>query len=84
MSRFCQSCGMPIKQDPQHGGTDSDGSRSTEYRSLCYQDGKFLDECRTAKEMQEFCIKKMNEEGIPKFVAWIFTRGIPKLNRWSA
>ena len=84
MNRFCQSCGMPIKKDPQHGGTNSDGNRSTEYCSLCYQDGKFLDECRTAKEMQEFCINKMNEEGIPKFVTWILTRGIPKLNRWSA
>lgn len=83
MNKFCQSCGMPIKKDPQGGGTNSDGTKSTEYCSFCYQDGNFLDECKAAKEMQEFCIEKMNEEGTPRFVAWIFTRGIPKLNRWS-
>lgn len=84
MNKFCQSCGMPLSKDPQNGGTHSDGSKSAEYCSLCYQNGNFLDGCRTAKEMQEFCIKKMNEEGTSKFVAWIFTRGIPRLNRWTA
>jgi len=33
--------------------------------------------------MQSFCIQKMKEQGMPKFVAWIFTRGIPKLERWK-
>jgi len=84
MSKFCQSCGMPMNKDPQHGGTNSDDSKSTEYCSLCYKDGGFLDGCKTAKDMQDFCIRKMNENGMPKFMAWVLTRGIPKLNRWSA
>lgn len=83
MSKFCQSCGMPMNKDPQDGGTDSDGSRNDEYCSLCYKDGKFVDRCKTAKEMQAFCIKKMNENGTSKPIAWLFTRGIPKLKRWS-
>jgi hypothetical protein len=33
--------------------------------------------------MQDFCVQKMNEDGMPKFVAWLFTRGIPKLKRWK-
>jgi hypothetical protein len=33
--------------------------------------------------MQSFCIQKMKEQGMPKFIAWIFTRGIPKLERWK-
>ena len=84
MSNMCQSCGMPMSKDPQNGGTNSDGSKSTDYCSLCYKDGAFLDGCKTAKEMQDFCVKKMNEDGMPKFMAWFFTRGIPKLSRWSA
>ena len=26
--KFCQSCGMPIEQDPEKGGTNQDGSKS--------------------------------------------------------
>ena len=29
----CQSCGMPMKRDPQRGGTNADGSKSTMYCS---------------------------------------------------
>ena len=47
------------------------------------KDGDFLDGCKNAKEMRNFCIKKTNENGMPKFLAWLFTRGIPRLNRWS-
>ena len=83
MSKICQSCGMRLSKDPQNGGTNSDGSKSIEYCSLRYKDGRFLDKCTKAKEIQAFCIKKMNENGTPKFIAWLFTRGIPKLNRWS-
>lgn len=84
MSKSCQSCGMPIKRDPQQGGTNSDGSKSTEYCSLCYKNGKFLQPDFTASEMQNFCIEKISECGMPKFAAWLFTRGIPRLKRWSA
>jgi len=83
MNKFCQSCGMPINKDPEQGGSNADGSKTDEYCSLCYQDGKFFQPDLNAKEMQAFCVEKMTEQGMPKLVAWLFTRGIPKLRRWN-
>ena len=83
-NKFCQSCSMPLSKDPEHGGTEIDESKSELYCSYCYKDGEFLSpEIDTAKKMQDFCIVKMQEQGMPKFVAWIFTRGIPRLKRWK-
>lgn len=82
MEKFCQSCGMPMKKDPQLGGTNTDGSKSEKYCSLCYVEGQFIQPDMNAKEMQSFCIEKMKEQGIPRFVGWMFTRSIPKLERW--
>ena len=84
MGASCQSCGMPLKRDPNHGGTNADHSKSTEYCSLCYEDGEFKQPDFTAKDMQVFCIEQITRCGMPKFVAWIFTRRIPKLKRWAA
>jgi hypothetical protein len=75
---------MPLKKDPQGGGSNSDGTKNTEYCSFCYQDGMFTQPDFTAEEMQAFCIEKMTECNVPKLLAWLFTRGIPKLDRWSA
>lgn len=84
MGKFCQSCGMPMKRDPQNGGTNSDGSKNSDYCSYCYEDGVFTSpEIDTPQKMQQFCIKKMKDMGMPGFVAWFFTRSIPKLKRWS-
>ena len=84
MGKFCQSCGMPMKRDPQNGGTNSDGSKNSDYSSYCYEDGVFTSpEIDTPQKMQQFCIKKMKEMGMPGFVAWFFTRSIPKLKRWA-
>ncbi len=83
MSKFCQSCGMPMKKDPQEGGTDADGSKNLKYCSYCYQNGEFTQPDFTAIQMQAFCIGKMKEMGMPGFAAWLFTRGIPKLERWK-
>ncbi|MBT3816871.1 MAG: hypothetical protein HOE80_03800 [Candidatus Magasanikbacteria bacterium] len=83
INKFCQSCGMPMTKDPENGGTEKNGSKSQKYCSYCYRDGEFLSsEIKTVKEMQNFCIEKMKEQKMPGFVAWIFTRSIPKLERW--
>jgi hypothetical protein len=75
---------MPFKKDPQGGGTEKDGSKSQKYCSFCYQNGEFTSsEIDTPEKMQKFCIEKMKESGTPKFIAWFFTRGIPKLDRWK-
>lgn len=80
---FCQSCGMPMSQDPAGGGTLADGSRTQEYCSYCFQDGAFFQPDLTAREMQAFCIEKMKEQGMSHWWAWLLTRGIPRLRRWN-
>jgi len=83
MSKSCQSCGIPMKRDPQRGGSNCDGSLNTEYCSLCFENGKFLHTNFTVEDMQKYCINKITECGSPRFIAWLCTRGIPNLNRWS-
>jgi hypothetical protein len=80
----CQSCGMPAKMDKGNGGTEKDGSKSAKYCSYCYQNGEFFNkaEIDTAQKMQKLCIEKMKEQGMNGIIAWLFTRGIPKLERW--
>lgn len=84
-SKFCQSCGFPMKKDKKGGGTEKDGSISKKYCSMCYKDGKFLTppEVDNAKKMQEYCIREMKKDGINRIFAWLATREIPKLERWK-
>ena len=83
MNKYCQSCGMPMKKDPQQGGTNADNSKNLMYCSYCYQNGNFTQPDFDAKQMQEFCIQKMKEMGMPWILAWLFTRNIPRLERWK-
>ncbi len=83
MGQNCQSCGMPMSKDIKGGGTEADGSKSGKYCSLCYDAGAFRLPDMTAKEFQAFCVEKLKEQGMPGIMAWIFTRGIPKLERWQ-
>ena len=79
----CQSCGMPLSKDESGGGTESDGTKSKKYCSHCYQDGTFTLPNLTLQEMQERVKIKLKEFGFPGFLAGIFTRKIPKLERWK-
>ena len=79
----CQSCGMPMKKDPQGGGTNADGTKSTMYCSYCYQNGAFFSPEMTVTEMQDLVKGKLKEMGMPGFIAIFFTMGIPKLARWK-
>lgn len=67
------------------GGSEKDGSKSTLYCSMCYENGKFLSppEVDTAEKMQKLCIQEMKQDGMNGILAWILTRGIPKLERWQ-
>jgi hypothetical protein len=81
---YCQSCGMPLSKDILGGGTEADGSTSVEYCSRCYREGKFADPNVTVDEMiikvREVLTQKMH---LPGFMAKMYTKGIPKLKRWS-
>ena len=81
--QYCQSCGMPFKEDPQGGGTNSDGSKSTTYCSYCFAGGKFTNPDMTVKEMQTLVKNKLKEYGMPGFVAWFYSLATPKLARWK-
>ena len=83
--KFCQSCGFPLKKDTKGGGSEKDGSISPKYCSMCYENGEFLSppEIDTAQKMQKFCIEQMKSSGMNGFVAWLATRGIPRLERWK-
>lgn len=83
MGANCQSCGMPLNKDPQKGGSEADGTLSKTYCSLCYENGAFLHPDFTVLEMQEHCVTQLKAKGMPGIMAWLFTRGIPKLDRWS-
>lgn len=82
MAKVCQSCGMPLSKDPQGGGTEADGSKSAKFCSLCYANGKFLDDAGTVQEMQALCIDALAIKGVPRIAGWLLTRNLPKLDRW--
>lgn len=79
----CQSCGMPLKKDPEKGGSNADGSKSTMYCSYCYEKGEFKAPDISAEQMQQFVKGKLKEFGIPGFLTGFFTKGIPNLERWK-
>ena len=81
--RFCQSCGMPIDQDPGKGGTLADGTKTEKYCSLCYESGQFKDDFTTHKEMVDFVKGKLKEMGHGPLKRWFYTSHIPKLERWK-
>lgn len=85
MNKYCQSCGYPMKKDKQGGGTNADGSINPKYCSMCYGNGKFLSppEIDTAQNFQAYCIQEMKKDGINGLLAWVLTRGIPRLERWK-
>ena len=79
----CQSCGMPLSKDENGGGSQSDGTKSKKYCSHCYQEGRFTLPNITMEQMKERVKGKMKEMGFPGFLAGLFTRKIPTLERWK-
>ncbi len=79
---ICQSCSMPLKKDPMHGGTEKDGSKTEKYCSYCYQNGEFVSPDMTVDEMKSLVKTKLKEMGIPGFIANGFANKIPRLERW--
>ena len=80
----CQSCGMPLKRDEKGGGTNGDGSKSIRFCSKCYELGKFTQPEMTVSQMQTLVKGKLKEFGFPGIIAGLFTKNIPKLERWRA
>lgn len=79
--KFCQSCGMPMK-NAQHG-TETDGTPSPDYCSYCYEGGKFTVDV-TMEQMIEFCAKPMADAtGMTSVEAKTqMEMFFPQLKRW--
>ena len=56
--RFCQCCGMPMRDDDELYGTNADGSRNEEYCRYCFEKGEFTFQ-GTMEEMIEACAPNM-------------------------
>ena len=81
----CESCGIPLNRAPNGAGTESDGiTRSTKYCSLCYGNGEFYFKNGDAREFQAMVVEKMVGNGWWRPLAWLLSREIPRLPRWSA
>lgn len=84
--KFCQCCGMPLSQ-PQHYGTQADGSPSQDYCCYCFKGGAFTAPEATMEDMIAFNLKYNEENGHPlgsreeaerNMRAWF-----PTLKRWK-
>lgn len=77
---------MPLNKDPKGsgGGKNTNGEPSYKYCSYCYENGTFLQPDITAEEMQAFVKEKLKEMGgFMKLFAGVFSKNIPKLERWK-
>ena len=82
--RFCQCCGMPMGQTDELYGTNTDGSKSTDYCKYCYDKGVLAD-C-TMEEMIEGCIAPMveNNPGMtPETARTKMQQFLQTLKRWK-
>ena len=83
-NKICQSCGMPLINDPQKGGTNKDKTISDKYCSFCFQNGKFVDEGISIQEKIEKNIQIAISMNIPsKKAKQMAETTIPSLERWK-
>lgn len=73
---------MPLSKDPLGGGTNADGSRSSEYCSHCYSEGAFTQPNISAAEMTTLVEGKLRSMHFPGFLARRFAKEVPTLRRW--
>jgi hypothetical protein len=74
---------MPLSRDPRGGGTNADGSQSSEYCSRCYEQGAFTQPDITAAEMTALVEEKLRSMHFPGFLARRFAKEVPSLRRWK-
>ena len=65
-------------------GTESDGSKNSDYCNRCFVLGLFTHpQITTAKQMQDFVREELKKQGIGKVRRWFYTLSIPQLKRWK-
>jgi hypothetical protein len=75
---------MPLSKDPLGGGSNADGTLSSEYCSHCYRKGVFTQPNITAQEMMKLVEGKLRSMHFPGFLARRFAREVPTLRRWRS
>ncbi len=81
----CQSCGMPLSDEFDGYGTESDGSKSAEYCKFCFQNGAFTNPDQTVDEMVQSSVDFMTANlGFTREQATEMSGNvIPNLRRWQ-
>ena len=82
MDLFCQSCGMPMQKDQDHG-TEANEGMSEDYCAYCYQDGKFTMPNATVEEMIDVSVAGMKKAGVDEAIIEQSKILIPQLKRWK-
>ena len=75
---------MPLSKDEKGGGTETNGSKSTDYCSHCYRMGQFALPYLTAEEMVAMVQGILTKMHVPGFLAKKFTKDIANLKRWKS
>jgi len=73
---------MPLAKDKRGGGWNADGTKSLKYCSYCYRDGAFTRPDLTVRQMRQMAMGIVVKKGFPRFLAWLITARIPRLERW--
>ena len=84
--RYCQSCGMPLRNDGKFYGTNFDGSPNKEYCIYCFKNGKFT-YTAAMEDMIDFQMPQMLPlyPGLPpEEVRKQMHEFYPTLKRWSS
>lgn len=82
--KYCQSCGMPMKNDLH--GTNSDNSPNNEYCTHCFQEGKFTDGGLNLSEYIDACFPHMiaaHPEMSQETAREHLETFLPTLKRWQ-
>ena len=83
--RFCQCCGMPMRDHDELYGTNADGSRNEEYCRYCFEKGEFTFQ-GTMEEMIEVCVPHMtaaNPDMTADKARAAMLQWFPTLKRWN-
>lgn len=86
-TKYCQSCAMPMGETDEFYGTNSDGSKSEDYCSYCFENGEFISGDVSMNDMIEACIAPMvsSNQGMTEDVARkIMNEAFPNLKRWKS
>ena len=73
---------MPMSHDPAGGGAEINGDTNSEYCSLCYHIGEFVNPTMTLDEMTSLVDTIMHSMNVPEEVISATKAKLPTLKRW--